>query len=87
VVLVKEFWNLCSLFVAHDCQGQGIGRSLVNAAIDICRTKSPTGTINLNSAPNAITFYRALGFTPREASQVLPTGFLPMRLHLAASKS
>jgi GNAT superfamily N-acetyltransferase len=31
VVLVKNFWNLCSLFVAPELHRQGIGRALVLA--------------------------------------------------------
>ena len=26
VILIKKFWNLCSLFVAPECQHQGIGQ-------------------------------------------------------------
>src|SRR4051794_19185210 len=37
VVLVKDFWNLCSLFVDPNHQRSGIGRALVNGAIDACR--------------------------------------------------
>ena len=33
VILVKEFWNLCSLFVGAKHQGSGIGRALVKAAV------------------------------------------------------
>ena len=32
VVLVKDFWNLCSLFVAPEAQGRGIGRALLESA-------------------------------------------------------
>jgi len=53
VVLVKEFWNLCSLFVDAQLQGKGIGRALVEAACDACRDRSPTNAIFLNAATNA----------------------------------
>lgn len=84
VVLVKEFWNLCSLFVARRCQRQGIGRALVLAAIEGCRGRSPRQAIHLNAAPAAVGFYRSLGFVDRASGQPLPPGFVPMRLPLAA---
>jgi len=80
VVLVKVFWNLCSLFVAPEWQRHEIGRQLVRAAIDACRDKSPKQAIYVNAAPNAVSFYGALGFTSRESSQQLPTGFQAMQL-------
>ncbi|MRD48079.1 GNAT family N-acetyltransferase [Caenimonas koreensis DSM 17982] len=82
VVLVKQFWNLCSLFVEADLQGQGVGRALVEAACDACRGRSPESALFLNAATNAIPFYRHLGFVERESAQTLPAGFLPMRKSL-----
>lgn len=63
VVLVRDCWNLCHLFVAPNAQGQGIGRALVEAAIAACRGRSPRGALILNSSRNAVGFYRHLGFT------------------------
>jgi GNAT superfamily N-acetyltransferase len=79
VILVKDFWNLCSLFVATEHQGRGIGQALVLAALDQCRTRSPKQAIHLNAAPSAIGFYLALGFEHRQSNQVLAPGFTPMR--------
>ncbi|MEO7390609.1 MAG: GNAT family N-acetyltransferase [Ramlibacter sp.] len=84
VVLVKEFWNLSSLFVSPSVQKRGLGRSLLVAAIDHCRGKSPKGAIWLNASPNAVAFYERAGFTARESSQPLPTGFKAMQLQLPA---
>jgi GNAT superfamily N-acetyltransferase len=78
VVLVKNFWNLCSLFVEPSVQGQGIGRLLTESAIAACRDKSPKGAIWLNSSPNAVTFYRHMGFAPRVSDRILPPGFKAM---------
>lgn len=80
VILVKKFWNLCSLFVAPECHRQGIGRALVMAAIAECRDKSEKQAIWLNAAPNAIPFYQAIGFEPRESQQPQPPGVEPMQL-------
>jgi GNAT superfamily N-acetyltransferase len=82
VILVKAFWNLCSLFVAPEWQRHGLGRQLVLAAIDACRDKSPKQAIYLNAAASAVSFYEALGFASRESSQPLPTGFRSMQLAL-----
>lgn len=82
VVLVKDFWNLCSLFVAPELQRQGIGRGLLLAATQACRTRSEKGALWLNAAPAAIPFYRAMGFVPRISIQALAPGFVPMALAL-----
>lgn len=87
VILVKEFWNLCSLFVSQECQRQGVGRKLVLAAIEGCRSRSPKQAINLNSSPRAVAFYKSLGFVHRESSQPLPPGFKPMKLALSVSEA
>ncbi|WP_427914141.1 GNAT family N-acetyltransferase [Ramlibacter sp. MMS24-I3-19] len=78
VVLVKQFWNLCSLFVESGSQGQGLGRALVEAAIDRCTGRSPKQALWLNAAPGAGGFYRRLGFTERPPTQALPPGFVAM---------
>ena len=82
VILVKAFWNLCSLFVAPAWQRHGIGRRLVLTAIDACRDKSPKQAIHLNAAPSALPFYAALRFASRASSQPLPAGFQAMQLAL-----
>jgi GNAT superfamily N-acetyltransferase len=82
VVLVKDFWNLCSLFVAPTMQGQGLGRVLVASAAEACRGKSPKGAVWLNASPNAVPFYERVGFTARVSEQPLPPGFQPMQFAL-----
>lgn len=79
VVLVKDHWNLCSLFVDSAHQGQGVGRQLVEAAADRCRGRSEKGALLLNAATNAIPFYRKLGFTERVPARPLPAGFAAMQ--------
>ena len=79
VVLVKDFWNLCSLFVASDRQGQGIGRLLVETAALRCAGRSAKEALWLNAATGAVPFYRRLGFVAREATRPLPAGFLAMQ--------
>ncbi len=78
VVLVKAHWNLCSLFVEPDRQGRGIGRALVEAALDACRRQPVPQPVRLNAAPGAVGFYRTLGFRPTTARRPLPEGFEAM---------
>ncbi len=63
VVMVKQYWNLCHLFVEPRFQGQGIGKGLMQAAIDGCRGRSPRQCLRLNASRNAVGFYRHMGFT------------------------
>lgn len=82
VVLVKDFWNLCSLFVDPSVQGQGIGRLLAETAIEACRGRTPKRAIWLNASPNAVAFYEHIGFTARLSDRVLPPGFKAMEIAL-----
>jgi GNAT superfamily N-acetyltransferase len=78
VVLVKDHWNLCSLFVAPESQGSGIGRALVETVSAACAGRSPRSALLLNAATGAVGFYECLGFVARESKQVLPPGFKAM---------
>ena len=82
VVLVKKFWNLCSLFVEPSMQGQGIGRMLLESAIAACRGRSDKSAVSLNASPNAVSFYRHIGFTPRASDRPMPPGFAAMEYTL-----
>jgi GNAT superfamily N-acetyltransferase len=62
VVMVKEHWNLCHLFVEPLHQREGIGRALLCAAVDACRAKAPAQTLRLNAARNAVGFYERMGW-------------------------
>lgn len=64
VVLVRDFWNLCHLFVAAEYQGRGIGRSLLQLAVQACRESSGVAELQLKSTRNAIGFYEHMGFEP-----------------------
>ena len=62
VVMAKQHWNLCHLFVAPAAQGRGIGRALLETAVEACRTRAVRPYVRLNSARNAVGFYERLGF-------------------------
>lgn len=87
VVLVKDFWNLCSLFVAPEWQGRGVGRALLEAAGQACAGRSPKSALFLNAAPNAVGFYERLGFIVRESRQPLPPGFRAMQRQLPTQQT
>ena len=61
-IIVKDYWKLSHLFVSPEFQGRGIGRMLVEAAVEGCRDKGPHFKIELNSSSNATGFYEAVGF-------------------------
>lgn len=82
VILIKQYWNLCSLFVTPEHQRQGIGKALVLKAIAQCRDHSNEQAIYLNAAQNAIPFYESLGFIPRTSNKPQPPGIKPMRFLL-----
>ena len=77
VVLVKEYWNLVSLFVDPDYQARGIGRQLVLKALELCCDKSPKGMVSLCSSTHAKGFYQAIGFRQTGEPKHLPGGCIP----------
>jgi GNAT superfamily N-acetyltransferase len=84
VILVKHFWNLCSLFVEPDYHGRGVGRGLLQETIRQCSTRIERPDMRVNAAPNAVGFYRAMGFTTVEDAQRRGSS-TPMSLPLHSS--
>lgn len=75
VMLIKDFWNLCSLFVDPRFQRRGIGRALMLVGIQRCISEGVRSYIKVNAAPNAVPFYQSLGFAilddaPRKGTSV-----------------
>jgi GNAT superfamily N-acetyltransferase len=81
VVLVKNFWNLCSLFVEPSYHRRGVGRSLIQEAVKQCSVRNERSYLRVNAAPNAVEFYSAMGFTPVEDVRRFGTS-APMALPL-----
>jgi GNAT superfamily N-acetyltransferase len=84
-VLVKNFWNLCSLFVEPSDHRRGIGRSLIEEAIRQCVARNERPYVRVNAAPNAVEFYSAMGFTRVDDKTQFGTS-TPMALFLSASR-
>jgi GNAT superfamily N-acetyltransferase len=79
VLLIKEFWNLTNLFVAPDYQRQGIGRLLLNEALQRCRSRSPRGAVLVNSSTYAAGFYEHMHFVQTGPGKDRPGGCVPFR--------
>lgn len=83
VILVKEFWNFSDLFVLPNAQRKGIGKTLIEFALDECRTKSPKQKLILNSSTFAKDFYIRMGFKPSGESRNLPGGCHPFEFNFS----
>jgi [ribosomal protein S18]-alanine N-acetyltransferase len=62
---VLDEGHILNVAVRGDCRGKGVGRLLMERAIDECRARG-TDTVSLEVRPSnwaAITLYRALGFS------------------------
>ncbi|MDP1931123.1 MAG: GNAT family N-acetyltransferase [Gammaproteobacteria bacterium] len=79
-LLIKDFWNLCSLFVHPAHQRKGIGQQLVRTALGRCKGKSQRAGVALNANDEAIPFYRSLGFEVRDVPRPPPAGSTAMWL-------
>lgn len=82
-VVVQDHCQLTHLFVLPGFQGRGIGRSLVEAAVESCRHRSPCKKIYLNASTNACGFYEALGFRQVGPGVDRPGGCIPYEYQLS----
>ena len=64
VVMVKERWYLCHLFVAPSRQRHGVGRSLLEAAVALCRADPARPYVRLVASRNSLGFYTRMGVSP-----------------------
>jgi predicted GNAT family N-acyltransferase len=57
------FSHISMLFVSAESQRNGVGRGLLNKAIELCRRQSPqVRVLTVKSSPNAVNAYARLGF-------------------------
>ncbi len=78
VALVKDFWNLSTLFVAPAHHRQGIGRALIAAVVRECKPRSSKPVLKVNSSTVAVTFYLSLGFRQMGPGLDRPGGCVPL---------
>ncbi len=87
MVDVRQGKHITSLFVDPPYQRQGIGRALLQAALNcMCQAKPDLKEVTVNASPNAIQAYVNYGFQAvgdlQERSGVL---FIPMHLTMDSS--
>ena len=80
VAEVRDEHHISLLFVDADFQKRGIGRALVRQALESARaTRDDLPAVTVNSSPNAVSFYRRLGFEPSGPEQTIDgLSFVPM---------
>ena len=81
-ILIKDYWNLSDFFVCPKYHGNGVGRTLFNAACDLCRLSSERGHIRVNSSLDAVGFYRKLGFIDFAPDKPVPSFVKPLIYNL-----
>lgn len=82
VIAIRDYNHLTHLFVSPELQHGGIGRALWQAAIEMFEQHETTG-VTVFAAPDAVPFYRKLGFVPTEEERVSNgVRVLPMRVEL-----
>ncbi len=82
IVEVRDYDHILMLFVEPEAQRLGIGRRLLNLALEVCRKENPQlREVTVNSSPNAVEAYRRFGFavtSPEKEKKGLR--FTPMKM-------
>jgi GNAT superfamily N-acetyltransferase len=86
VVEVRSHRHISMLFVDPEAWGRGIGRALLDAALDLCRAQDPPAdVVTVHSSPYAVPFYAHAGFTQDgPATEVRGIISVPMSIALYA---
>jgi GNAT superfamily N-acetyltransferase len=81
---LREYSHVSLLFVEGTRQRKGIGRQLMDEALQLCKTHhSGIHEITVNASPNAVEAYKRFGFQAIGELQVKNgIGFVPMALPL-----
>jgi len=85
MIEVREYGHISLLFVDKRFQRIGIGKALLQKALEICFSHKPgLSKISVNSSPCAVDVYRKLGFRPQGPRQTVKgICFDPMVLELS----
>jgi len=63
IVAMINVSHIALLFVDSDFHGKGIGKNLIQEAINICLKNNPDlEAITVSSSPNSLSFYKSVGF-------------------------
>ena len=78
------FKHICMLFVDKEYHKKGIGKKLVEIAINICKScNNELKTVTVNSSPYAVEFYHKIGFKDIENEKIEDgIRFTPMSYNL-----
>jgi len=89
MIEIRGYSHVALFFVATEQQRKGIGRELLNKAVRECISINPDlAEITVNSSPNAVFAYRALGFTEKDKEKTVNgIRFVPMALKLTKFRS
>ena len=84
---LREYKHVSLLFVEVTKQRKGIGRKLMEEALQLCKTHHPgIREITVNASPNAVEAYKRFGFHATGELQVKNgIGFVPMVLLLESA--
>lgn len=84
VIEVRDNNHIALFFVGGRFQRKGIGKRLLQKALELCRTNDlKFSKITVNASPNSIMAYKKLGFEPTDVEQCINgIRFIPMALHL-----
>jgi len=82
VVLISQYEKMNLLFVHPAYQKVGVGTSLLDSALEVCRLSGKSDKITLNSSRHAAPFYLKHGFVPNGAPRDLPGGCVPLAFDL-----
>lgn len=82
VVLITQYERMKLLFVHPAHQRVGIGRTLLDSALEVCRLSGKSNKVTLNSSIHAAPFYRKYGFVPNGEPKNLPGGCIPLAVKL-----
>lgn len=82
IVEIKDNKHVSLLFVNKDYHDFGIGRKLIDEALDIGNVNE-LKSISLNSSPNAMEIYKGIGFKAADKKQTKDgVVYIPMELEL-----
>lgn len=82
VVFVSRYERLNLLFVHPAHQKAGIGRDLLDSALESCRRVGNSRQVTLNSSSYAAPFYLKYGFAPNGEPEDRPGGCIPLIIKL-----
>ena len=84
VIEVRGNSHVCLFFVDKGHHGHGIGRVLIERALEMCRQNRPDlAAVDVNSSPNSVGVYKRLGFVPVGSEKTVNgITFVPMVLTL-----